>query len=195
MKKSSFLSMCCAVLWMGLCIPNAGAQDLKSVISGVVKSVVGDKLTTESSIIGTWAYSAPDCQFESESVLAKAGGEVAAVEVEEQLKAVYEKIGMSNCQFTFNEDESYSGTLGSGTYTFDSDAKTITMKTKLGIKTVAYVAVTGSTMSLTFDADKLLSLLKVVVGVASSTSSTLSAITSLADAYDGLRVGFELTKQ
>lgn len=178
---------------------NAGAQDLKSVLSGVVKSVVGDKTTTESSIIGTWIYAGPECQFESDNLLAKAGGEVAAKEVEEKIQAVYEKIGMNGCLYTFGEDSSYSCTIkgktSNGTYTFDSDAKTITMKSKLGIKTVAYVAVTGDDMSLVFNADKLMSVLKTIAGTASSVNSAASAIDSIADSYDGLRLGFELKKK
>ena len=177
---------------------NAWAQDLKSVLSGVVKSVVGDKTTTESSIIGTWTYAAPECQFESDNLLAKAGGEVAAKEVEEKIQAVYEKVGMEGCQYTFGEDGSYSCTIkgktSSGTYTFDSDAKTVTMKSKLGIKTVAYVTVTGDSMSLVFKADKLMSVLKTLTGAASSVNSTATTINSIADSYDGLRLGFELKK-
>ena len=178
---------------------NAGAQDLKSVLSDVVKNVVGDKTTTASSIIGTWTYAGPECQFESDNLLAKAGGEVAAKEVEEKIQKVYEKVGMDGCQYTFNEDGSYSctvkGKTSSGTYTFDSDAKTVTMKSKLGIKTVAYVTVTGDSMSLVFKADKLMSVLKTITSAASSVNSTASTISSIADSYDGLRLGFELKKK
>ena len=74
-------------LTMTVAAGNAGAQDLKSVLSGVVKNVVGDKTTTESSIIGTWTYAGPECQFESDNLLAKAGGEVAAKDVEEKIQA------------------------------------------------------------------------------------------------------------
>lgn len=38
---------------------NANAQDLKSILTGVAKAVVGDKATTSSSIIGTWKYVGP----------------------------------------------------------------------------------------------------------------------------------------
>ena len=190
--------MCLAAV-MTVAAGNAWAQDLKSVLSGVVKNVVGDKTTTESSIIGTWTYAAPECQFESDNLLAKAGGEMAAKEVEEKIQAVYEKVGMEGCQYTFGEDGSYSCTIkgktSSGTYTFDSDAKTVTMKGKLGIKTVAYVTVTGDSMSLVFKADKLMSVLKTVTSAASSVNSTASTINSIADSYDGLRLGFELKKK
>lgn len=197
--KANFMLRClCMAAVMTATAGNAGAQDLKSVLSGVVKNVVGDKTTTASSIIGTWTYAGPECQFESDNLLAKAGGEVAAKEVEEKIQKVYEKVGMDGCQYTFSEDGSYSctvkGKTSSGTYTFDSEAKTVTMKSKLGIKTVAYVTVTGDSMSLVFKADKLMSVLKTITSAASSVNSTASTISSIADSYDGLRLGFELKK-
>lgn len=198
--KANFMLRClCMAAVMTAAAGNAGAQDLKSVLSGVVKNVVGDKTTTASSIIGTWTYAGPECQFESDNLLAKAGGEVAAKEVEEKIQKVYEKVGMDGCQYTFNEDGSYSctvkGKTSSGTYTFDSDAKTVTMKSKLGIKTVAYVTVTGDSMSIVFKADKLMSVLKTITSAAASVNSTASTISSIADSYDGLRLGFELKKK
>lgn len=198
--KANFMLRClCMAAVMTAAAGNAGAQDLKSVLSGVVKNVVGDKTTTASSIIGTWTYAGPECQFESDNLLTKAGGEVAAKEVEEKIQKVYEKVGMDGCQYTFSEDGSYSCTIkgktSSGTYTFDSDAKTVTMKSKLGIKTVAYVTVTGDSMSLVFKADKLMSVLKTITSAAASVNSTASTISSIADSYDGLRLGFELKKK
>ena len=184
-----------------LCLPflvNANAQDLKSILTGVAKAVVGDKATTSSSIIGTWKYVGPQCQFESENLLAKAGGEVAAKEVEEKMQTVYDRIGMSGCEYTFNEDGTYSYTLKkrtmSGTYTFDDKEKTITMKGKLGVKTVAHVTVTGNDMSLVFNADKLMSVLKTITGTVSKVNSTAATINSVAGSYDGLMLGLDLKK-
>ena len=177
---------------------NAGAQDLKSILSGVAKAVVGNKATTASSIIGTWTYSGPECQFESENLLAKAGGEMAAKEVEEKMIAVYNKVGMNNIRYTFNEDGTYSYQMKkrtvTGSYVFDDAAKTITMTGKLGLKTVAYVTVTGNDMSMVFKADKLMSILKTITGAASKVNSTAATINSVAEAYDGLMLGFELKK-
>lgn len=74
MKKKTLLKSIWILLVMCGVSANAGAQDLKSILSGVAKAVVGNKATTASSIIGTWTYSGPECQFESENLLAKAGG-------------------------------------------------------------------------------------------------------------------------
>ena len=179
---------------------NAGAQDLKSILSGVVSAVVGDKATTATSVIGTWKYAGPDCQFESDNLLASAGGELAASKVEEKLESVMNKVGMNTIQYTFNEDGTCSyiikGKTTSGTYTFDADAKTITIKTgKLGISTTAHVVTVGSNMSFVYDAQKLMTVLKTITGAASKVNSTASTINSIAGSFDGMMLGFELEKQ
>ena len=198
MKKKTLLKSIWILLVMCGVSANAGAQDLKSILSGVAKAVVGNKATTASSIIGTWTYSGPECQFESENLLAKAGGEMAAKEVEEKMIAVYNKGGMNNIRYTFNEDGTYSYQMKkrtvTGSYVFDDAAKTITMTGKLGLKTVAYVTVTGNDMSMVFKADKLMSILKTITGAASKVNSTAATINSVAEAYDGLMLGFELKK-
>lgn len=198
MKKKTLLKSIWILLVMCGVSANAGAQDLKSILSGVAKAVVENKATTASSIIGTWTYSGPECQFESENLLAKAGGEMAAKEVEEKMIAVYNKVGMNNIRYTFNEDGTYSYQMKkrtvTGSYVFDDAAKTITMTGKLGLKTVAYVTVTGNDMSMVFKADKLMSILKTITGAASKVNSTAATINSVAEAYDGLMLGFELKK-
>ena len=187
MKKKTLLKSIWILLVMCGVSANAGAQDLKSILSGVAKAVVGNKATTASSIIGTWTYSGPECQFESENLLAKAGGEMAAKEVEEKMIAVYNKVGMNNIRYTFNEDGTYSYQMKkrtvTGSYVFDDAAKTITMTGKLGLKTVAYVTVTGNDMSMVFKADKLMSILKTITGAASKVNSTAATINSVAEAY------------
>ena len=69
-------------------------------------------------------------------MLAKAGGEIAAKEVEEKLQTIYDKIGLAGIKYIFKEDGTYSYILKkrtvSGTYVFDDEAKTITMKNKSG---------------------------------------------------------------
>ena len=199
MKKKTLLKSIWILLVMCGVSANAGAQDLKSILSGVAKAVVGNKATTASSIIGTWTYSGPECQFESENLLAKAGGEMAAKEVEEKMIAVYNKVGMNNIRYTFNEDGTYSYQMKkrtvTGSYVFDDAAKTITMTGKLGLKTVAYVTVTGNDMSMVFKADKLMSILKTITGAASKVNSTAATINSVAEAYDGLMLAEEINHE
>ena len=205
MKKKNVFKWWGVVLLLCMCSVHAEAQDLKSILTGVAKAAIGNKATTAHSIVGTWSYQTPGrylstslCQFESDQLLAKAGGEVAAKEVEEKLQTIYDKIGLTSIKYIFKEDGTYSYILKrrtvSGTYVFDEEAKTIIMKSKLGIQTVAYVTVTGNSMSLVFNADKLMSILKVITGAASKVNSTAATLNSVAEAYDGLMLGFELKK-
>lgn len=178
----------------------ADAQSLKDILSGVAKAVVGDKATTETSLIGTWEYVGPDCQLKGDNVLTNIGGDAAGAEVEKKMESIYEKAGLNTIQYTFNEDKTCSYTIKGkkveGTYEFDSEAKTVTIKAgKLGLKTTANIVTLGDNMSFVFDADKILSVVKTITGAASKLNSSASTINSLAEQFNGMMIGFELKKQ
>ena len=193
-KLVCIIALLCAVA------VQADAQDLKGILSGVAKAVVGDKATTAASLVGTWDYVGPDCQLKGGDVLTNIGGEAAGEEVEEKVEAIYNKAGLNTIQFTFNEDNTCSYTVKGkkveGTYEFDADAKTVTIKAgKLGVKVTAHIVTLGSNMSFVFDADKILSVVKTITGVASKINSSAATINALASKFDGMMIGFELKKQ
>lgn len=178
----------------------ADAQNLKDILSGVAKAVVGDKATTEMSLIGTWDYVGPDCQLKGDDILKNIGGEAAGEEVEKKMEAIYAKAGLNTIQYTFNEDKTCSYTIKGkkveGTYEFDAEAKTVTIKAgKLGVKVTAHIVTLGSNMSFVFDADKILSVVKTITGVASKLNSSAAAINKLTEQFNGMMIGFELKKQ
>ncbi len=120
------------------------------------------------------------------------------------MSEVCSKFGLSSstCSYEFDEDGNFTQTINSktmsGTYTFDESAQTITMKSStLGYSFTAEVSISGSSMSLLFNADKLLSLLNTTSGILSksSSSSALSTLSSLSEQYDGLLLGFKLKKK
>ena len=193
-KLICIMALLCAVA------VQADAQSLKDILSGAVKQVVGDKATTETSLIGTWAYVGPDCQLKGDDLLKNIGGDAAGVEVEKKMEPIYEKTGLNTIQYTFNEDKTCSYTIKGkkveGTYVFDSEAKTITIQAgRLKVKTVAHVVTLGSNMSFVFDANKIFSVVKTITGATSSLNASASAINKLLDEFDGMMVGFELKKQ
>lgn len=176
------------------------AQSLQEILSGVAKAVVGDKATTETSLIGTWVYVGPDCQLKGDDVLKNIGGEAAGEEIEKKMKPIYEKAGLNTIQYTFNEDKTCSYTIKGkkvdGTYEFNPENKTVTIKAgKLGIKTTANVVTLGSNMSFVYDADKILSIVKTITGTASNLNSSAATINKLVEQFSGMMVGFELKKQ
>lgn len=178
----------------------ADAQSWKDILSGAVKQVVGDKATTETSLIGTWVYVGPDCQLKGDDLLKNIGGDAAGVEVEKKMAPIYEKAGLNTIQYTFNEDKTCSYTIKGkkveGTYVFDPEAKTITIQAgRLKVKTVAHVVTLGSNMSFVFDANKIFSVVKTITGATSSLNASASAINKLLEEFDGMMIGFELKKQ
>ena len=193
-KLICIMALLCAVA------VQADAQSLKDILTGVVGQVVGDKATTETSIIGTWDYVGPDCQLKGDDLLKNIGGDAAGAEVEKKMEPIYAKAGLNTIQYTFNEDKTCSYTIKGkkveGTYEFDAEAKTITIKAgKLGIRTTAHIVTLGSNMSFLFDGDKILSVVKAITGATSSLNKTASAANKLLEKFDGMMVGFELKKQ
>lgn len=183
------------------------AQDWKSVLGGVVNKVeeTVSKVNESVSIVGTWKYTAPDCKFESDDLLSKAGGEVAAKKVEEQMSNYLYKLGFNeNTVYVFNADSTYTSTVAgrtvNGTYSYNKETKEITLKTKIGLKMTAQVSTSllnGGSMSLLFKADKLMSLAQTVTGAVAGKSSnaTVSTLNTVLSQYDGLMLGFEMKKQ
>lgn len=174
------------------------AQSIKDILSGVISNVVGDKATTESSFKGTWKYNAPACEFESDNLLAKAGGTAAAENIEKRVAPLLKSVGVNGIVYTFDGKGKYTSKIKKrvteGTYKFDSKAKTITFTPTIGMAYTAHVAVQGSTMTLTFEADKLMTTLKTISNATSKLSTTAALINTLMNSYSGMRVGFELKK-
>lgn len=190
--------ICMIALFCAVAV-QADAQDLKSILSGVAKVVVGDKATTATSIVGTWEYVAPDCQLKGGNLLTNIGGDAAGTEVEKKMEGIYAKAGLNTIQYTFNEDKTCSyvikGKKVEGTYEFNAEAKTVTIKTgRIGVKITANIVTLGSNMSFLFEADKVLSVVKTITGVASKLNSSAATINTLASKFDGMLIGFELKK-
>ena len=168
-----------------------------SIINGILNNVIGSGTFKQADLCHTWKYSKPGCAFTSENLLAKAGGEIAASKVENKLEGYYKKFGFSssNTYFTFNTDGTFSakidGKAWNGTYTFDEKTHAIQLKGLL-LSASGYATKTTNGISLLFDQKQLLNLIKALS--AFKGSSTLSAVGSIANNYDGMQVGFEMTK-
>ena len=169
-----------------------------SIINGILNNVIGSGTFSKQDLCAhTWKYSKPGCAFTSENLLAKAGGEIAANKVEEKLSEYYSKFGFSgsNTYFTFNTDGTFTskidGKSWQGNYTFDEKTHAIQMK-GLILSMSGYATKTTNGISLLFDQKKLLNLIKTIGSLKGN--STLSALGTIANNYDGMRVGFEMTK-
>jgi len=183
---------------------NAQAQSWKDIFSSeniskavdTVKEVTGTAKIAD--ITGTWSYSGSAVSFDSDNLLNKAGGTVAASTVESKLDTQLAKVGIKAgaTSFTFNEDGTFTSVLGKrtvkGTYTYDSSASTINLKFSGLVGMDAAVSGSSNTMSLLFDADKLLQFITFLGNKVNNT--TIKSITALAESYDGMKLGMEMKR-
>lgn len=177
---------------------NSSSSAGSSIINGILNNVIGSGTFSKQELCAhTWKYSKPGCAFTSENLLAKAGGEIAANKVEEKLSEYYSKFGFSgsNTYFTFNTDGTFTskidGKSWKGNYTFDEKTHAIQLKGLL-LSMSGYATKTTNGISLLFDQKKLLNLIKTIGSLKGN--STLSALGTIANNYDGMRVGFEMNK-
>ena len=166
-------------------------------IANVFSSVIGmDKLTAQG-LIGTWNYSGPGCAFTSENLLAKAGGEVAATKIEQEMQPYFDKVGISasNTRIIFNSDNTFSATIAgksfSGQYTFDEATAKVTLKGML-LTINCYAKREYGGISLLFESKKLLTILQAMATLSGNT--TYQKVAELSKNYDGVRLGFDMKK-
>lgn len=178
---------------------NSGSSSAGSIINGILNNVIGSGTFKQADLCHTWKYSKPGCAFTSENLLAKAGGEIAASKIEEDLSKYYSKFGFSksNTYFTFKTDGTFAakidGKSWNGTYTFDEKTHAIQLKGLL-LSASGFATRTTNGISLLFEQKKLLTLVKTLSKLNLTGSTTMSAVSSIVDNYDGVRMGFEMTK-
>ena len=180
---------------------NAGTTGgAASALGSVLTNLLGgSSAVTASDLQGTWTYRKADCVFETQNLLLKAGGEMAAAKIESQLESQLGKVGINPgaCSFTFNSDGTYVATIGqynlTGNYTLNTKSNTLTMTYLAGIGRISpKVVKTGASISLLFEGDKLLSMVQKVGKL--SSNSTVSSLSTLINSYDGMLVGMQLSK-
>lgn len=175
-----------------------GSSTTGNVITSILDNVIGSSTFKKADLCAyTWKYKSPGCAFTSENLLAKAGGEVASKKIESELQTYYNKVGFSssNTYFKFNEDGTFTskidGKSWKGTYTFDEKTHAIQMKGLL-LSMSGFATKNTSGISLLFESKKLLTLFQTLTALSGNT--TLSTLGNLSKNYDGVRVGFDMSK-
>lgn len=170
-----------------------------SKVGSILDNVIGSTTFKKADLCAhTWKYKSPGCAFTSKNLLAKAGGEIAAKKVEEKLSTYYQKAGFSssNTYFKFNEDGTFNakidGKSWSGTYTFDEKTHAIDLKGRLLLSLNGFATKNTSGISILFESKKLLTIIQTLTALSGNT--TLGTIGEISKNYDGIRVGFDLSK-
>lgn len=179
----------------------SGAGGGGSILGNLLGSLVSQAVPlTQKSLLGTWVYASPECRFTSEDALAQAGGAVAAATVDSKLAEIYARVGISATTFAvqFKEDNSCTIQIGgqviSGTYTLDTETRALKISSSTGlIKLTATVYNGIGQLTILFDADKLLSAVKMIAAATGKASSTLSTASGILQNYKGMMIGMNLT--
>jgi len=150
------------------------------------------------AIAGQWRYGGPSVEVTGKNLLAGVGKGIAKGKIKKKLNKAYKKLGLHKAgpQVTFNEDGTCSiSLLGAnirGRYRYDPDNETVKLRWH-GIPLNAHLRRDGNKkLHLTFDADKLLWLLRLAGGL--SNSSALKAVSVLTSNYEDVLMGFELKR-
>lgn len=181
---------------------SVSAQNISSIFSKIKSAISTVTGTDSNSIEGTWTYSGADIEFTSDNVLSQVGGKVASSTIESKINSALQKYGIApnKLSLTFGSDSSYTAAYSSrstsGTYTFANSKLTLKPSTYSG-KTITTNATAGTTLKLTCDADKLLTLIQMIGSKVSSASSnsTISILSTLSKNYKGMKVGLKFKKK
>lgn len=171
-----------------------------SGVLGFIGNVLGMTDVTIEQLEGDWKYVKPAVAFKSDDLLRRAGGEVAAGAIEEKVKPYYEKAGLTSMTMTFNADSTFvmkvkgisiKGSLEKGAddnFTFKFKA---VGRVSLG-SLASVITRNGNNINVTFDATKLMALVTKIASITGN--QTLGTAASLLNSYDGLNLGFELSR-
>ena len=190
---------------------NAQAQSLKDIfkkenigetLGGIAETVLTKNGIMKTDITGNWTYAQADCKFTSEDLAKQAGGALAATKISDRLSDVYTRIGIKPgaFNFQFNSDSTFTSTLGAktlkGDFMLEGNDITLNYKIAGGLKTAsvnAHVQKAGNNLSILFNADKLLTFFGQLGSV--SNIAVLKTVAALAEGYDGMMIGYEMTKE
>lgn len=207
MKKTSLTLLAAMTLMLSSCLSTgfgntSSTNSTGNVLGNVLGAVLGQVLLggmtfDQSSLLGSWNYSAPSAAFTTSQALTKAGGAATIANIASSLASNYSNIGInrSNTSFSFLDGNKFSAKVNgipfSGTYAYNPQNGEIALKT--ATETIkGNVTKTEKGMGLMFDAKQMANILQKEGKV--SNTAAVQAVSQLAKSADGARVGFELTK-
>jgi hypothetical protein len=178
----------------------SGLGSLLGTLGQTIQNATASTSFSLDDLVGTWKYSSPAVSFDSSNTLQNLGGAAVSTQIENKLATYYKKFGMTSIQLTVDSDYSFSmklkyGTL-KGTISKNDDGTLTFNFSALG--SYNYGAInsratkSGNKLNLTFDAEKLMSMMSTVASL--TNNSTLTTAMSLINSYDGIYIGFKMKK-
>lgn len=179
---------------------NKESNNTVNKLTDIAYQLLGTGKVSANSLQGTWVYDEPCIAFESENVLASLGGVAASTKLENSLSNILNKVGFTagKIQLTLNADSTGCIAAGSKKTEFKWSIKESNLALTFPVtgKTVQMNAkISGNTLRMAMNADKLLAIITTVSEKASSINSTAGSINSLVKNVKGMYVGLKFTKK
>lgn len=178
----------------------AGAGDILSGIQSTIENATAEKSFTIDELKGTWKYSSPGVQFDSQNSLEKLGGAAAGATIENKLAPYYRKAGITSMVLTVDNAHNFTikiknitlkGTIAKGTnnkliFNFQAFGKM-----NLG-KVNCMATKSGNMLNLCFDVRRMVEILNKVSSVVKN--SSYASLVNLLSKYDGIYVGAKMRR-
>jgi hypothetical protein len=208
MKKFKLTTILCVAVLLAS-VGSASAQSLLDLLKESATSTpqeakpVVEKINKDA-LIGVWHYWGVAVQFTGTDLVAMLGSSVAAPTIKQTLETYFAEAGIS--RGSWSVDFSANGTFIvktahhglAGLYSFDYQAQTMTVTydyPALGGKNsvVGKLTFSGQKLSLTFEADKIIAIIKDATRDIQLDQNINDLLTMISE-YKGLYLGVEMVK-
>jgi hypothetical protein len=178
---------------------STGQNSGLGAIGNIIGNLTSNNKFTVDNLVGSWTYTGPAVSFASDNALKNIGGAAAATAVETKLEPYYKRLGFTRTTLTVNEDHSFEMKMGviqfKGTIEKTDDGNLKFNFSALGRNlgaVAAHATKSGNTLNITFDSTKMVKMLTTVSSKLNI--STLKTLSSFLNAYDGIYMGYKMTK-
>lgn len=169
-------------------------------VANLLEGVLSTSNITVADMAGEWKVDGSAVAFQSENLLAKAGGLAATTAVKKKIDPYFKKLGLIGAVITIQEDGNFVLKIKkikfNGIVQKQEDGTFLVTFTALGGINIgeltAYVQKTPTTMDIMFDATQLKNLVSIISKLTGS--KLASTAFSILDSYEGIRVGFGTKK-
>lgn len=180
---------------------SSSGSGLGGTLGNLLEGVFSSSNISVADLAGTWKSSGPAVSFQGDNFLKKAGGVAAATAIESKLDPYFSQYGLNGAVLTVDNSGNFTLTVKKiklqGTITetgekgiFNFNFKALGKVSMGSVKT--YIQKTSNSMDVMFDATKMMTIMTTVAKVTNVKS--LSALSSILNSYDGLCVGFKMSK-
>lgn len=177
------------------------SNGLGGTLGNILDGVFSSSNISVADLTGSWKSSGPAVSFQGDNFLKKAGGVAAAAAIESKLNPYFKQYGLNDAKLVIDNSGNFTLTVKKvslkGTITETSEKGVFNFnfqafgKIKIG-SMKAYIQKSYNSMDVMFDATKMMKLMTTVGKI--TNLKTIQTLTSLLNSYDGLCVGFKMTK-